>query len=135
MVKKSEVQKKSRGRGEDLQNEYIRELKLLRSMAHEVCDNFTLRREGNIETIISCLATVPRKKLRETLPEWLREIRSLKLKPQKGRLKDLKEIDRVITGLQEKVMDTQEKKGQKTRKRSKSAAEKAPATEGEKLIK
>jgi hypothetical protein len=104
-------------------------------MAHEVCDNFTLRREGNIETIISCLATVPRKKLRETLPEWLREIRSLKLKPQKGRLKDLKEIDRVITGLQEKVMDTQEKKGRKTRKRSKPAAEKAPATEGEKLIK
>jgi hypothetical protein len=135
MVKKSDVQKKSRGRGEDLQNEYIRELKLLRSMAHEVCDNFTLRREGNIETIISCLATVPRKKLREMLPEWLREIRSLKLKPQKGRLKDLKEIDRVITGLQEKVMDTQEKKGRKTRKRSKPAAEKAPATEGEKLIK
>jgi hypothetical protein len=44
-------------------------------------------------------------------------------------LKDLKEIDRVITGLQEKVMDTQEKKGRKTRKRSKPAAEKAPATE------
>ena len=135
MVKKSEGQKKSKHKVDGPQEEFVRELKLLRSLAHEVCDNFTLRREGNIETIISCLATVPRKKLREMLPEWLRDIRSLKLKPQKGRLKDLKEIDRVITGLQEKVLDTQEKKGQKTRKRSKSAAEKAPATEGEKLIK
>ena len=135
MVKKSDGQKKSKSGGEGLQDDFIRELKLLRSLAHEVCENFTLRREGNIETIISCLATVPRKKLREMLPEWLRDIRSLKLKPQKGRLKDLKEIDRIITGLQEKVLDTQEKKGQKTRKRSKSAAEKAPATEGEKLIK
>jgi len=134
-VKKSDGQKKSKSGGEGLQDDFIRELKLLRSLAHEVCENFTLRREGNIETIISCLATVPRKKLREMLPEWLRDIRSLKLKPQKGRLKDLKEIDRVITGLQEKVLDTQEKKGQKTRKRSKSATEKAPATEGEKLIK
>ena len=134
-MKKSDGQKKSKSGGEGLQDDFIRELKLLRSLAHEVCENFTLRREGNIETIISCLATVPRKKLREMLPEWLRDIRSLKLKPQKGRLKDLKEIDRVITGLQEKVLDTQEKKGQKTRKRSKSAAEKAPATEGEKLIK
>ena len=134
-MKKSDGQKKSKSGGEGLQDDFIRELKLLRSLAHEVCENFTLRREGNIETIISCLATVPRKKLREMLPEWLRDIRSLKLKPQKGRLKDLKEIDRIITGLQEKVLDTQEKKGQKTRKRSKSAAEKAPATEGEKLIK
>jgi hypothetical protein len=134
-VKKSDGQKKSKSEGECLQDDFIRELKLLRSLAHEVCENFTLRREGYIETIISCLATVPRKKLREMMPEWLREIRSLKLRPQKGRLKDLKEIDRVITGLQEKVMDTQEKKGQKTRKRSTSAAEKAPATEGEKLIK
>ena len=135
MVKKSDGQKKSRGGGEGLQDDFVRALKLLRTLAHEVCDNFTLRREGNIETIISCLATLPRKKLRERLPEWLREIRSLKLKPQKGRLKDLKEIDRIIAGLQEKVIDTQEKKGQKTRKRSKHVAEKTPAPDGAQLIK
>lgn len=126
MVKKNDGQKKSKGLDEGLQDDFIRELKLLRTLAHEVCDNFTLRREGTIETIISCLATVPRKKLRGMLPEWLRDIRSLKLKPQKGRLKDLKEIDRIIAGLQEKVMDIQEKKGQKTRKRNKPAAEKDP---------
>jgi len=135
MVKKSDEQKKSRNVVEGLQDDFIRELKLLRTLLHEVCDNFTLRREGNIETIISCLATVPRKKLRVMLPEWLRDIGSLKLKPQKGRLKDLKEIDRIIAGLQEKIMDTQEKKGQKTRKRKKTAAEIDPAPKGEKLIK
>jgi hypothetical protein len=134
-MKKSDGQKKSRGRGEDLQNEFIRELKLLRSLAHEVCDNFTLRREGNIESIISCLAIMPREKLRGTLPEWLREIRSLKLKPQKGRLKDLKQINRVIAGLQAKVMDIQEKKGQKTRKRSKRMTEPDQTPEGAQLIK
>ncbi len=135
MVKKSDEQKKSRNVVEGLQDDFIRELKLLRTLLHEVCDNFTLRREGNIETIISCLATVPRKKLRVMLPEWLRDIGTLKLKPQKGRLKDLKEIDRIIAGLQEKIMDTQEKKGQKTRKRKKPAAEIGPAPKGEKLIK
>ena len=135
MVKKSDEQKKSRSVVEGLQDDFIRELKLLRTLLHEVCDNFTLRREGNIETIISCLATVPRKKLRVMLPEWLRDIGTLKLKPQKGRLKDLKEIDRIIAGLQEKVIDTQEKKGQKTRKRKKPAAETDPAPKGEKLIK
>ena len=135
MVKKSDEQKKSRNVVEGLQDDFVRELKLLRTLAHEVCDNFTLRREGTIETIISCLATVPRKKLREMLPEWLRDIRSLKLKPQKGRLKDLKEIDRIIAGLQEEVMDTQEKKGHKIRKRKKPAAKTDLATKGEKLIK
>ncbi len=135
MVKKSDEQKKSRNVVEGLQDDFIRELKLLRTLLHEVCDNFTLRREGNIETIISCLATVPRKKMRVMLPEWLRDIGSLKLKPQKGRLKDLKEIDRIIAGLQEKIMDTQEKKGHKTRKRNKPAVETDVAPKGEKLIK
>jgi len=135
MVKKSDGQKKSKSGGEAPQDDFIRELKLLRSLVHEVCENFTLRREGYIETIISCLATVPRKKLREMLPEWLRDIRSLKLKPQKGRLKDLKEIDRIITGLQEKVLDTQEKKGHKITKRNKTAVVTDPTPKGEKLVK
>ena len=129
MVKKIEGQKKSKHKVDGPQEEFVRELKLLRSLAHEVCDNFTLRREGNIETIISCLGSVPRKKLRAMLPEWLRDIRSLKLKPQKGRLKDLKEIDRVINGLHDKILDTEEKKGRKTRKRCKQKAEPVPDQE------
>ncbi len=105
MNKTSDRREKNNGSVRELQDEFLRELKLLRTQAREVCENFMLRREGNIETIISSIPLVNRKKLKELLPSWLREIHHLKLKPHKGRLKDLKEIDRIIANLQDIVID------------------------------
>ena len=125
MVKQSDG--KNTGGGEDLHDDWSRELKLLRILARDVADNFILRREGNIEALLACLVTLPRKKIRDKVPEWLRQVRSLKLKPQKGRLKDLKAIDQLIAYLMANMLDTQEKKTRGTGKHSKRQAAPAPA--------
>lgn len=108
MVKKSNSLNKTGG--EDLHDELFRELKHLRLITRDTAQNFILRREGNIEAILACLGTLPRKKISEKIPVWLREIRDLKPKPHKGRLKDLKVIDRLIKDLKSTLLDTQEKK-------------------------
>lgn len=89
--------------------ELVRELKHLREVVRDVGESFILRREGEIETIISHLAAVPAGKLRSEIPGWLREIHGLRTKPDKGRLKDLKGIDRLIEDLAEQVVSAQDR--------------------------
>jgi hypothetical protein len=115
------------GGGADIHDDLSRELKLLRILARDAAENFILRREGNIETFLACLMTLPRKKIRDKAPEWLRQIRSLKLKPQKGRLKDLKAIDQCIAALKATMLDAQEKKTRGTGKHGKHSAPGTPA--------
>jgi hypothetical protein len=104
-------------RSDAVGKELMRELKHLRVLVRDAGESFILRREGEIETIISHLAAVPRSPLKSESPGWLQEIRELKLKPAKGRLKDLKEIDALIEKLTDQVMSAQDdKKGRgKTR--------------------
>jgi len=92
----------------ELQDELTRELKHLRAVVREVGENFILRREGEIEAVIVNLAGVPPGKLRAVANDLLRGLHNLKLKPEKGRLKDLKELDRLIGALAERVMTGQE---------------------------
>ena len=98
---------KSAMKSEAVREELVRELKHLRGAVREAGENFILRREGEIETIIGHLATIPATPLKAGAPEWLHEIRELKLKPAKGRLKDLKEISELISDLADQVMDLQ----------------------------
>lgn len=100
MTKESKA-KQSGGNGADILEEFEQELKHLRAVVRDAGTNFILRREGEIETLLSYLASLPRKSVREEVPDWVQELHRLKLKPAKGRLKDLKEIDRII----EKLMD------------------------------
>jgi hypothetical protein len=101
---------KSPPRGEAVREELVRELKHLRVTVREVGENFILRREGEIETIIGLLATIPAAPLKTEAPGWLHEIRELKLKPAKGRFKDLKEIEALIEELADQVMTAQDGK-------------------------
>jgi hypothetical protein len=84
------------------------ELRHLRALVREVGEHFILRHEGAIETIISNLESVPQGKLKAGMPGWLQNIRSLRLKPAKGRLKDLKGIVSLIEELTEQVICAQE---------------------------
>ena len=93
-----------------VREELVRELKHLRATVREVGENFILRREGEIETIVGLLATIPAAPLKKEAPDWLHEIRELKLKPAKGRLKDLKELDALIEELADQVMTAQDGK-------------------------
>ncbi len=95
---------------EAVREELVRELKHLRGVVREVGESFILRREGEIETIIGHLAAIPAAPLKAEAPDWLHDIRELKLKPAKGRLKDLKEIDELIEELADQVMSAQVEK-------------------------
>jgi hypothetical protein len=87
-------------------------LRRLRAVVRDVGESFILRREGEIETLISHLAAVPTAQLKRESASWLHEIRDVKLKPAKGRLKDLKELDELIEGLADQVICAQDgKKG------------------------
>lgn len=101
---------KSPSKSEEVREELVRELKHLRVAVREVGENFILRREGEIETVIGLLATVPAASLKKDTPDLLNDIRGLKLKPTKGRLKDLKEICAFIEELANLVMDLQDRK-------------------------
>ncbi len=90
--------------------EVVRELKHLREVVRDAGESFILRREGEIETILSHLDALPAGILRGEAPAWLHEIHGLKTKPAKGRLKDLKEIDRLIEDLAEQVVGAQDKR-------------------------
>jgi hypothetical protein len=95
---------------EAVETELVAELRHLRAAVRDAGESFILRAEGEIETVISNLAAVPTPLLKGRSPGWLHEIRALKLKPAKGRLKDLKVIDRLIEELASHVMEAQEGK-------------------------
>ena len=92
----------------ELLGDLTRELKHLRLVTREVGENFILRREGEVEALIASLSSVPTGKLRTVANELLRDLHNLKLKPEKGRLKDLKELDRLIEELTNRVMTAQD---------------------------
>lgn len=111
------------GADDDQLEEFVRELKLLRTLVREVGESFILRREGEIETLLGYTETLPGRELRRRLPEWLGELRRLKLKPRKGRLRDLKEIDRLVEELTEALVEAQGTTLGPVRKRKVEAAE------------
>jgi hypothetical protein len=96
------------GKNTQLSEELELELRHLRALVREVGEHFILRHEGAIETIISNLGCVPSGRLKAGIPEWLQHIRGLRLKPAKGRLKDMKDIVAVIEALTEQVICAQE---------------------------
>jgi hypothetical protein len=96
------------GKNNHLSDELELELRHLRALVREVGEHFILRHEGAIETIISNLESVPQRRLKAEMPEWLQHIRGLSLKPAKGRLKDLKGIAALIEEVTELVICAQE---------------------------
>lgn len=101
------TKEKSAAAKEALLQELVAELKHLRGLVREVGENFILRREGEIETVISYLDGIPGSRLKHEAPQWLREIRAMKMKPGKGRLKDVKGIDELIDDLTDRVINAQ----------------------------
>lgn len=78
------------------------ELKYLRATVRDVGESFIMRREGEIETLLTYLEGLSARQVKDDAREWLHEVRHLKVKPQKGRLRDLKAIDALL----EKLLDT-----------------------------
>jgi hypothetical protein len=91
----------------EAREELEREFKHLRVLVREIGENFILRREGEIETAIGNLEGLPPGKLRAMAPALIEELRKLKVKPAKGRFKDLKELNRMIDALAGRVITAQ----------------------------
>ncbi len=111
----SEQKKFPHGGNGSAHDELVRDLKHLREVVREVGESFILRREGQIETILSNLAGIHSRGVGSEAPGWLRELHSLKTKQGKGRLKDLKDIDKLIEDLAEQVVDAQDRRTGKGR--------------------
>lgn len=92
-------------RHETLQHELASELKSLRTSVREVAEGHVLCKEGEIETLLDYLLKMPPGKLKAVARPWMRQTRELKLKPAKGRLKDLKKIDALLHELLNSVIE------------------------------
>ena len=108
MVKEKNAPKERMSNGA-VQEEFTHGLKHLRGLVREAGEHFILSREGEIETVISHFAAIPPGKLKTEASNWLHQIRSLKLKPAEGRIKDLKGIAEFIEKLAEQVISAQER--------------------------
>jgi len=115
--------KKTANTGNGVAREELgRELKHLRALVREVGEQFILRREGDIEAIIANLSAVPSRKLRVVAPDLLHDIRGLKVKPAKGRLKDVKGIDKLIDLICDRISTAQEERKRPGKKSGKNDA-------------
>jgi hypothetical protein len=82
----------------------VAELKYLRGIVHDIGENLIIRTEGEIESLIANLQALPKSQQRRIGKGWLREARALDVKPAKGRLKDLRRLDRLLASLQDTVV-------------------------------
>jgi hypothetical protein len=113
------MDKVKESRHEELQHELVNELKTLRIAVREIAEKFILCKEGEIETLLDYLLEMPPTRLKAVARPWIRETRALKLKPAKGRIKDLKKIDNLLNDLLNYVIeaDDQEQKPKVARKK------------------
>jgi hypothetical protein len=109
-----------------LQHELTSELKALRQSVRETAAGFILCKEGEIEALLDYLLKMSPGRLKDIARPWLRETGNLKLKPDKGRLKDLKKIDHLLHDLQSSVIesDNLEQKPKPVGKKIKGGADK-----------
>jgi hypothetical protein len=118
-------------RHETLQHDLVSELKSLRAEVRAVVEGYLLCKEGEIETLLDYLLKMPPGVLKTVARPWKRETRSLKLKPAKGRLKDLKKIDNLLHNLLNCVIeaDDENQKLKAPGKKVRSAAGRKGASE------
>lgn len=95
----------------DPRQQLLNALKLLREDLRSVTEGILLRKEGEMEALAEYLQKLPSGAIKDIAPRWLRETRELKLKPAKGRLKDLKKIDLLLCDLLDGIITADAPKG------------------------
>lgn len=109
---------------ETLQNQLSSELKALRVSVREIAESFMLCKEGEIENLLDSMMKLSPRKLRSTALLWTRELRDLSLKPQKGRIKDLKKLDAILESLSNHLIEVEESAAETIAPRTKKASRK-----------
>lgn len=112
----------------DSRHEILTALKTLRLDLREVAEGFLLRKEAEVETLCEYLLKLPAARIKEFTSPWLRKTRGVRLKPAKGRIKDLKKIDSLLAELHDSVVDSDDEEvKQKSSRKKRSATVKADA--------
>lgn len=90
---------------EELRHELVAELRSLREQVREIAEGYILRKEGEIEALLEYLLRMSPGRLKAVTRHWMAEAKGLKLKPAKGRIKDLKKIDCLLHDLLNQVIE------------------------------
>lgn len=75
------------------------ELRYLRTVLREVIENYVIAREADLEQIAEGVLEDDVSGRDAQLQDMLDHLRTLKVKPRKGRLKDITRIDRLVAEL------------------------------------
>lgn len=87
------------------QDAIVLELSYIRTILKDISEALVLRVEGEISTVLSYLAAMNPKDRKKIVSIWQKELRGSTFKPAKGRLKDLKKIDRLMESLLDLIID------------------------------
>ncbi|HPG39694.1 MAG TPA: hypothetical protein PLP19_13095 [bacterium] len=91
--------------------ELLDEIGALRSQFREILNRYQANVEAEMVWCINSLSSTDPEELpkaakdKHELTQMLNELHSIKIKPQKGRLKDIRKIDKLITALSEKLSE------------------------------
>jgi hypothetical protein len=99
------MKKLDRKNSDELRQTLLGELRTLRQTVREAGEGFILRKEGEIEALLSYLLEMRPAQVEIFGKAWLRESRDLSIKPTKGRIKDLRRIDALLEDLLNHVID------------------------------
>lgn len=99
------MKKIDRNSSDELRQTLFEELRTLRQTVREVGEGFILRKEGEIEALLSYLLEMPPAQVEKFGRSWLRESRDLSIKPTKGRIKDLRRLDALLEDLLSRVIE------------------------------
>ncbi|HEY5953164.1 MAG TPA: hypothetical protein VIT18_02300 [Terrimicrobiaceae bacterium] len=99
------MKKLDRHNSDELRQTLLGELRTLRQTVREAGEGFILRKEGEIEALLSYLLEMRPSQVEKFGKSWLRESRDLSIKPTKGRIKDLRRIDSLLEDLLNRVIE------------------------------
>lgn len=115
------MKKIDRNNSDELRQTLFEELRTLRQTIREAGEGFILRKEGEIEALLSYLLEMPPAQVEKFGRSWLRESRDLSIKPTKGRIKDLRRLDALLEDLLSRVIEVDTPAQKKVLARAKGA--------------
>jgi hypothetical protein len=115
------MKKTDRNSCDELRQTLFEELRTLRQTVREAGEGFILRKEGEIEALLSYLQEMRPAQVEKFGKSWLRESRDLSIKPTKGRIKDLRRLDALLEDLLSRVIEIDAPAEKKVPARAKEA--------------
>ena len=115
------MKKIDRNHSDELRQTLFDELRTLRQTVREAGEGFILRKEGEIEALLSYLQEMRPSQVEKFGKSWLRESRDLSIKPTKGRIKDLRRLDALLEDLLSRVIAVDAPAEKKVSARAKEA--------------